>query len=543
MQHEPDNQASLTQTAKRFFSGTLLSRISGVGRDMAMAAVFGTQESIGAFLVAFRLAHLLRRVFGEGALQSAFIPRFEYLRHQNAERASLFFRDLNAFLVIFLGILITIIMVTIQGALVVFEVSENYRELLTLTLIMMPSLLFICLYGINSSLLQCQKSYFISSVAPVAFNIAWIIGLFFLKDTATSLAMTQLAKWVIVASVVQWALTLPKTLAILRSEGLSNIWGSISLFSVDLRSLLKPLCLGILGVTASQVNNALDGLFALYAESSGPAFLWYAIRIQQLPLALFGLAISAALLPPLSRAFKAQNLSKSRELLTFTLSRCLALMIPMTVWLFVAGDVCVNVLYGRGDFNEHSLIGTTHCLWAYASGLIPMTLIFILSPLFYAQEKYRIPTLASLVSMTLNISLNTLFIVGLKWGAESVAWSTSLSAWVNLGILIYAMARQKENFLEDYLGTKLGKVGIATLMSVGTLFWFEYLLSEHLHLGHSIYPRHFSEQFIQVAQRALAFGLPFLFTSFVLQLDEITGLFYRGLSLNFPFSLARKPRD
>jgi putative peptidoglycan lipid II flippase len=521
---------SITRATRRFFSGTLLSRISGLARDMTMAAAFGTQPAVGAFFVAFRLANLLRRLFGEGALQSALIPRFEHLRQESSVRASYFFRDLNLCLTLFLGTLILFAMGIIQGILAFLGPSESNREILSLTQIMMPSLLFICLYGVNASLLQCQKSFFISSVAPVAFNLMWIFGTLLLWNLSPSSAMPHLAKWVVIASIAQWTLTLPKTLAILRQEGLLQLWTSLKLWSPDVRSLLRPLGLGLLGVAASQVNNALDAIFAHYAEPSGPALLWYAMRIQQLPLALFGIAISSALLPSLSRAFKAQDFLKSRHLLTFTLSRCLVLMIPMTCWLFLSGDMCVNLLYGRGDFGLSSLRGTTHCLWAYGSGLIPMTLVLILSSLFYAQDKYRIPALASLCCVVLNIALNTLFVLGLHWGAASIAWATSLSAWVNLALLSYVLSLQKDNLIDRYLWISLEKLGLALLIAIMTLYGCEWLFFGPIHFWHPwtqvtlTYPQGFWSQLTQVLQRGLAFGLPFLMMAHLLRLEEMTGL-------------------
>src|SRR5262249_13748242 len=150
----------------------------------------------------------------------------------------------------------------------------------------------------------------------------------------------------------------------------------------------------------------LDGIFAWYASLEGPAFLWYAIRLQQLPLALLGIALSGAVLPPLARAIKNSNLVAYKQFVEFALGRSISLMIPITLGIFLLGDAAVYFLYGRGEFSISSAVGTTECLWAYAIGLIPMTAVLILSPAFYAKSDYKTPTIASTVAVFLNVGLN-----------------------------------------------------------------------------------------------------------------------------------------
>ena len=321
-----DSTSSIIQSAKRFFSGTMLSRVAGMLRDMAMAFAFGTQESVAAFLVAFRFSHLLRRLLGEGALQSALIPQFEKLRQQDPQRAAAFFRDLTICLSALLSVIVVVTMAVLWGVLLWANLRPGNAEIVQLTLLMMPSLIFICLFGINASLLQCEKSFFTPSVAPVAFNLLWIVGTFCLWNLASESAMRWLTLFVNLACMAQWALTLPQISKSLKQFSGTSIM-PLKMFSKDVLALLGPLSLGVIGVGSSQINNALDAVFARYADSEGPAYLWYAIRIQQLPLALFGIAISGAMLPPLSRAIKRGNLFQFQEFMDFALRRSIALML------------------------------------------------------------------------------------------------------------------------------------------------------------------------------------------------------------------------
>lgn len=459
-----DTTKTIVRSAGRFCSGTVLSRVTGMFRDMAMAFVFGTQEAVAAFLVAFRLAHLLRRLFGEGALQSAFIPEFESLRVQEPQKAARFFRDLFVLLTAGLSGLIVIAMLLLGAALFWIELTPGNQEVIWLMFLLMPSLLFICLFGLNASLLQCERSFFIPGVAPVAFNLIWIVGVFSLAQLSEQAAMPWLAGWVILACFCQWLFTLPQTLSFLKQNQIRLCWKELSLFSRDVAHFIKPLGLAILGVAASQVNNAVDAIFARYAEAEGPAFLWYALRIQQLPLALFGIAISGALLPPLTRALKNQDQEKFHHFLRFAFSKTVLLMVPMMVGLFILGDSCVNFIYGRGDFTLSSVVGTTWSLWGYGMGLLPMALVLILAPAYYARGNQRIPAVASLVVMGMNGLLNTWMIVGMGWGAASVALATSISSWVNLFILLYYLPQIEEIFTKSLL-KEIAHVLLASLIA------------------------------------------------------------------------------
>lgn len=439
-----DNTRSIIQSAMRFFSGTMLSRVSGLLRDIFMAYAFGTQRTIAALLVAFRFAHLLRRLLGEGALQTAFIPHFEGLRQKNPKAAVQFFIDLNVSLIYLLSALIAAISAILGTVYLFGNLSEGNAEIVWLTLLMMPSLLFICLFGVNASLLQCEKSYFVPSAAPIAFNGVWIIGVFCVSYLTAPQAMSWLAGFIVVACFFQWVSTLPKTYQIIKKYHLASLWQQSSNLSNDVKQLATPLVLGVFGVAAAQINSALDAVFARWADPQGPALLWYAIRLQQLPLALFGIALSGALLPPLTRAIKAGDWNSYRLFLHFALKRSMALMVPITAAIFILGDQCVSLIYGHGDFTNTAIVETTKAFWGYGFGLIPMALVLVIAPAFYAQNDYKTPSVASVSSVTVNCILSLWFVVGLELGADSVAWATGISAWINLFWLATILHRRHD---------------------------------------------------------------------------------------------------
>jgi putative peptidoglycan lipid II flippase len=501
-----DTIQTIRRSSHRFFSGTLLSRLTGMFRDMSMAYAFGTHPSIAAFMVAFRFAHLLRRLFGEGALQSAFIPEFENLRHQNENRAFTFFRDLTLVLTLLLVFLIFIGMSILAGFLWWGNVHSANQEILFLTLLMLPSLLFICLFGLNTSLLQCEKCFFIPSVAPVAFNGIWIVTIFYLKQIPAEQAMPWLAFGVVIACFSQWILTIPQTWKALKHVLATSLWPSLRSASSDLPLLCKPLALGILGVAASQINNAIDSLYARFAEAEGPALLWYAIRIQQLPLALFGIAIGGAVLPPLSRARKAQRWEEFHHFLHDALYRTLIFMLPLTGALFIMGDTSVNFLYGRGDFGPHAVVQTTYCLWAYGIGLIPSAFVLILAPASYAQSNYRLPAIASFLTMVLNLFLNTFFIVGLGWGAISVALATSLSAWMNVLLLGWNLSKMGNSLFTWKLLQQGSSITLATLVALWGTYNMRIVFLRMPFFSENLLSASIPEQFLILSYQMFTFG-------------------------------------
>ena len=412
-----------TSGLRRFFSGIMLSRISGLGRDLVMAYAFGDHPAVAAFLIAFRFSNLLRRFFGEGPLQSAFIPHFEGLKSQDEEAAYNFFRKLTRLLSVIL-IAIVIALELGLGSTMGFLSSETY-EIVQLTTWMLPCLIFICLYGLNVSFLQCHNAFFVPSIAPFLCNMMWIMGALYLKGRMASEAMPTLAKWVMVGFVIQWAVTLPQMRRFIRGK----VQGP--LIQKEVKTLAKTFSLGALGVGAMQINSFVDVIFARCAHPSGPVYLWYANRFQQLALAMLGIAAVNTLVPILSRAIKKGAIEKGKEVFVFGCRRVLTMMLPMTFAIYMLGFAAIDLVFGRGNFSHYAVNQTTGCLAAYSLGLVPATLIMLHSAVLYAKGNFRTPTLFSIITVGLNIGLNSLFVFGLGFGPVSTALATSIGAWCN----------------------------------------------------------------------------------------------------------------
>lgn len=495
-----------------------------------MAFFFGTNPSVAAFLVALRLSNLLRRIFGEGALLNSFIPYFESIRNGNPRQAAEFFRDTFFSLLMILIFLIGAIEISIYLSTLLFEISPDNLQILQLIMIILPGVIFICLFSLCSGLLQCEKNFFLTGVSPIAFNAIWIASVWIFRDQAPEKAVIGLSFGMIFAFFSQWGLTFPKTICILRNHLSWKEFLKLRLFSSEIRKMLSSLSLGIIGVTAAQINTALDTVFARFSSLEGPAYLNYAIHLQQLPLALFGIGLSSALLPPLSRAFKSDNLQQYNRLLEFSLSIALFMILPCTIAIFTIGGSGINLIFGRGEFSADSTIHTISCLWGYGLGLIPMVITLLLAPAFYAKKDYRTPMIASLLSISLNLFLNIVLVFGFHQGPESLAAATSISALCNAWLLYRQLSLKtgiqlSSPFFYSTLNTTLSAIfaGLATLC-IGHWLLDDPTIS--LMFGWETYfIRDFSLQIVQFAGLFLTFSIGFILSAILLKNKQLADLF------------------
>jgi putative peptidoglycan lipid II flippase len=350
--------------------------------------------------------------------------------------------------------------------------------------------------------------------------VVFIAAMFFVKDLPQS--TLGLAIGVTLAFCVQWAATLWAA-----QPSLRNIdWLKAKLFAPELKQMVKAMALTIIGIGAVQVNSLLDALFARYADLSGPAYLYYAQRLYQLPLALFGLALSSALLPPLSRALQQSDAQRYHQLLNFSLVKSFCLMLPITLALFVTGDAFVNLLYGRGAFDALATVQTTKCLWGYTLGLIPAVFVLILAPAFYAMKDYKTPLYAALLSVAINLGLNTLLIFWFEQGSASVAVATSLAAFANAYFLSSALTKKIGPLFTPATYASFRKLAIcgllAALMSAGASYFL--LKGSGLLMLFSLnvtLPRDFVHQLIHLISLGGVFILLFFSYAWMVGVKEV----------------------
>lgn len=451
---------SVFRNALRFIFGTSLSRILGLIRDVVMSFSFGATVELASFMVAYRFANLFRRLLGEGPVQASLIPLLERKKQESALLAYAFYRKTLWSYSVLLGS-ITLLL----GGLFFFlgqVFNEEWALVFHYATWMAPSLGFIGLYAVHGAFLQSEGKYFLFAAAPALFNLVWI-GMALLASQQSEGRMQWLSFGIVLAFMSQ---SLFSFFATVLAQPKGKKW------HVPFREvvpLFRPMLLSILGASALQMNSLLDAFFAKIADPQGPAFLWYALRVAQLPVSLFGVAISSALLPALSRLVQSPELYQER--LRKTLLSTLYGVVPVFFGLLALASSGLNLLYGRGHFSSQDVGATLGCLFGYAPSLIPSVGILILSTGFYAKTTYSKPMVASLVAVASNMLVNSLLIFYFQLGAMSIALATSISAWIN--VLLLYFWNKPEPFSQDallkkvFLGSFFGWILVEVVMGQG----------------------------------------------------------------------------
>ena len=514
---------ALNRSSAMFSSGIFLSRVTGCIRDIAMAYYFGTSASIAAFLVAYRFANLFRRLFGEIPLTSSFIPQFEKQRAISPKKSAIYFCEFFISLSIILCIVIGISETGLYSIGKTKLFSSDIKNIFSLAMIMLPGLFFICLFGLNSALLQCENRFFLVGASPVIFNCIWILGVVITNKVTPNHATLFLSFTLLLAFLFQWMTTFPKTFKFLKQHLTFSDVKTIKPFGVEIKKAFNPFMLGILGMGASQLNNFLDAFFARVASPEGPAYLWYAVRLQQLPFALFAIAIASAMLPPLSRLFKEGNIEGYISLIRSSIKKAFILLIFATLALIVLGSPIINILFFRGNFTNLSHLFTTRCLWGYSLGLIPAGFSLILASAFYAKGDYKTPAIATGISVIANITLNFTMVGVLRWGAFSITIATTLSALVNFLCLYYKFNKSVKNLFDISLKRLFLKISVSGLFaSIATLtickrFYMDASLNLFLNRQDFYLPNHFPYKLMQLISGSGIYIITFICFAIILK--------------------------
>jgi putative peptidoglycan lipid II flippase len=442
---------------------TLASRLLGLVRDQLFAALVGANAFSDAFVAAFRIPNLLRDLFAEGALSSAFVPTFaDYRRNRGPDQA---FRlaNLVAGLILLLvgGLLLLGILLAHPIVRLLAPGFGPEQSLFTADLarLMMPFLLLVSLAAAAMGMLNAQGRFTAPALAPALFNVGSIA--------------VGLGLWAAGAgprpAVIGWSLgTLLGGLLQLLAQ-----WPSLRATGYRFRPMLagvrrepgvrrigRLMSLAVIGLSATQINIFVNTSFASH-ETAAVSWLNYAFRLMQFPLGVFGVAIATVAGAGVARAAAARDLASARETLGQGMRLVAFLNLPSAVGLAVLAEPIVAVIYQHGRFGPADTAGTAQALALYAVGLYAYSGVKVLAPAFYALDEVRVPVLGSLLGMGANLGLNLALYPAL--GYRGVALGTSLAAWANFAVLAAAWKTRHGGFGAAGIWRHLGKVGFATL--------------------------------------------------------------------------------
>jgi len=398
--------AKLTRAAGVVGSFTVLSRVTGLVRDMLIGYLIGAQGSADAFFVAFRIPNLLRRLTAEGALSAGFIPVVtHYLTQQGRSEAIAVSRIIISFSMVFL-LIVTLLGVTFPAFLTrAFApgfAADPQKFSLTVELVrlMFPYIFFVSLVAMAMGYLNTFRHFMAPALAPVLLNLSIIVCAVVLSPVLSQPAVS-LAYGVLLGGIAQLALQLPY----LRRHGFS--WRPTFQFRHPaLTWFLRLMGPAVLGAAVYQINVLMSTVLASTLEQGSVSYLYYADRLLQFPLGVFAVALGTAALPSFASLASNSDFRTLRETLSHSLRLVNFVSLPAAFGLMVTSVPLFSLLFQRGAFDEHDVFASARALVFLSVGLWAISMSRVLVPLFYALKDTKTPVWIAFFSFVLNFLIS-----------------------------------------------------------------------------------------------------------------------------------------
>ncbi len=442
-------EAHVAKRAGLVGAATLLSRVAGLLRDQVMATLFGAGFATDAFNVAFRIPNLLRDLFAEGAMSSAFVPTFteHHLKRGEAAAWALGRQLMMTLLALLLGVCVLGWIFTpelVRAFAGGFERVPGKLELTTLlTRIMLPFLPTVALAAVAMGMLNARGHFGVPALAPTLLNVGMIAGGLALIPVMRALgqpAIVAMAWGVLIGGLLQFGCQLPS----LYRLGF-RLQPELPRLTPGVRRVGALMLPATFGLAATQLNQFVSTVIASHLEQGSVSWLYFAFRLMQLPIGVFGVALATVSLTDLSRAAVTQDLPLLKRTLSATLRLVFLLTIPAAVWLAVMSQPVIALLFEHGRFHASDTAHTAAALVMYCLGLPAFAAVGVMTRTFYALGDTRRPVQASFVSVALNIGLNLMFVGPLAFlglGHAGLALATSATAMGNFLQLTFYLRRR-----------------------------------------------------------------------------------------------------
>lgn len=448
---------------------TMASRVFGFIRDVLAASIMGAGPVADAFFVALRLPNFFRRMTAEGAFSVSFVPLFsKTLEVEGHEFAQEFASQTMAMMLAILIPFCIVAMIFMPAFLTLLApgfIGEDGRfELaVTLTRITFAYLLFMSLTALLGGMLNAIDKFAAFATAPVLFNLVQIVflGVAFMFPTPGH----AMAWAVLVSGVLQFIWLLWS----LRKNNI-RIWLLVPCLTDKIKRLFRLMGPGMIGASAVQINLLVDTIIASTLPVGAVSYLYYADRLNQLPLGLIGTAVGTALLPKLARKIAAKEKESANYLFNRALEWTFLLALPAAAALAIIAHPIIQVLFERGEFSASDARATALALQAYAFGLPAFVGVKVLSTALYAQENMKTPVKITLVCAALNIVLCLLLIR--PFAHAGIALATAMAGWVQVIILTVILHRKNDLDFDTMLKKNLLRIFLATLVMSAILFGF-----------------------------------------------------------------------
>ncbi|MBS0531772.1 MAG: murein biosynthesis integral membrane protein MurJ [Proteobacteria bacterium] len=412
---------------------TLLSRLTGFARDIMLAAILGAGPAADAFFVALRLPNHFRAIFAEGAFNAAFVPAYAHIHGEQGDASARLFAN-RIFTLLFLSqiVLLAVAWLFMPQAMSILapgfsDDAEQRRLAIELTRITFPYLLLITLVTLYGGMLNVMHRFASAAAAPIFLNLSMMMTL---ALAAYFPSAGHAAAWgVLISGFLQFFLL----------AGDLGRHGGLPRFSrvelgEDVKSFFRALGPATLGSMGTQVALFADTIIATFLPAGALSALYYADRLNQLPIGVIGIAIGTVLLPEMSRRLTAGDqagaMASQRRAFDFTL----LFSVPFVAAFLTVPDVVMRAMFARGAFSKADAAAAGATLAAYAVGLIPFVLIRSAVATFYARKNTATPVKAALTGIVVNVALKIALVGSLA--QIGLALATAVGAWINLLLVI-----------------------------------------------------------------------------------------------------------
>jgi putative peptidoglycan lipid II flippase len=446
---------------------TLLSRVSGFIRDIILAAVLGAGPVADAFFVALRLPNHFRAIFAEGAFNAAFVPSYARIREQGGPaRAGQFADRIFTLLLASQIVLLAVALVFTPAVIDVLAPGfardpGRFALAVELTRITFPYLLLITLVTLYGGILNGLQRFAAAAAAPILLNLSLMLALALAAFFPTA---GHAAAWgVLVAGVLEFLLvagdaSLAGVLARLR-------WPELD---ADVRKFFRALGPATLGSAGVQLALFADTIIASFLPAGALSALYYADRLNQLPIGVIGIAAGTVILPEMSRRIAGGDHSGAAHAQNRAIEFTLLLSIPCVAAFFVIPDLIMRALFMRGAFTAADADAAGRTLMAYAFGLLPFVLIRSAVATFFSRGDTSTPVKAALLAAAVNIAFKVLLMGPLA--QVGLALATSIGAWINLGLVVWFATRAGHITRDERLRQSMLRLAIAGVVLAAVLW-------------------------------------------------------------------------
>lgn len=442
---------SLFKSASLVSLLTLVSRITGLLRELLMASMFGASSLTDAFNVAFRIPNLLRRLFAEGAFSQAFVPVLASVRAQEGDDAT---RQLVAQIatVLVWALLATCLLGVAAAPALVWVMASGLKQnpqsfdvAVLLTRWMFPYIGFMSLVALSAGVLNTWKRFAVPAITPVLLNVSMIAAAWWGAPWFRSLGVEPIyamAGGVVLGGVLQLSVQFPALWRIGMLPRVGWRWADVASAwrHPGTRRVTTLMLPALLGVSVAQLSLIVNTQIASHLATGSVSWLTYADRLMEFPTALLGVALGVVLLPQLAAANATDDSQRYSALLDWGLRLVVLLAVPSAVALFTFAQPLVSVLYHYGAFSNADVDQTARALMNYGAGLLGLVAIKVLAPGFYARQDIRTPVKIAVVVLVLTQVLNWLLVPYLQHAALTL--SISLGALLNALWLLVGLVRR-----------------------------------------------------------------------------------------------------